>query len=88
MLVITRRENESITIALADGIDPDLTLRDAFRRGPIEVRVVHVGAGRIRIAVCAPPELKIWRGPHKARRCLPLDAGDAGSESPRHAVET
>ncbi|HVY64603.1 MAG TPA: carbon storage regulator [Gammaproteobacteria bacterium] len=88
MLVITRRENESITIVLADGVDPDLTLRDAFRQGPIEVRVVHVSGGRVRIAVSAPPELKIWRGPYRTERCLRPDAGDAGSEPSRHAVET
>lgn len=62
MLVISRKETESIRIEPIDGIDPSLTLREAFRHGPIIVTLVRVGGRRARLAVNAPALLKIWRG--------------------------
>jgi sRNA-binding carbon storage regulator CsrA len=63
MLVISRKENEVISIEPAAGLDPSLTLRDAFSRGPIVVRLVQVGGRRVRLAIDGPPELRVWRGP-------------------------
>lgn len=61
MLVISRKENEAFRIEPAPGVDDSLTLREAFSRGPIVVKLVHVGGTRVRIAIASPPELKIRR---------------------------
>ncbi len=74
MLVISRKENEVISIEPAAGLDPSLTLRDAFSRGPIVVRLVRVGGRRVRLAIDGPPELRVWRGP--------CPEGREGEESP------
>ena len=61
MLVVSRKENESITIEPIDGIDPHLTVREAFAHGPIVLTIAHVGPRRVRIAIDAPSVLKIMR---------------------------
>jgi hypothetical protein len=66
MLVISRRENEAITIEPARGLDPELTLREAFRQGAIEIRLIRINGNRVRLAISAPAEMKIWRGAHNA----------------------
>jgi sRNA-binding carbon storage regulator CsrA len=70
MLVISRKENESIRIEPAPGIDPALTLLEAFRRGVIVVTLMRVGARRVRLVVEAPAALKVLRdpGPEAAER--------------------
>ena len=67
MLVVSRKENESITIEPVEGLDPSLTLREAFAHGPIVIRLAHVGLNRVRLAIDAPPSLRIGRGPARAR---------------------
>lgn len=73
MLVVTRKENESIEIEPVEGVDPSLTLREVFARGPLVLKLTHVGQRRVRIAVEAPSVLKIMRNaaPHLAS----VDAG-------------
>jgi len=61
MLVVSRKENESITIEPLEGIDPSLTLREVFAHGPIRLTLKHVGARRVRIVIQAPSALKIMR---------------------------
>ena len=61
MLVVSRKENESITIEPADGIDPSLTVSEAFAHGPIVLTVAHVASRRVRITIDAPRLLKILR---------------------------
>jgi len=61
VLVVSRRENESITIEPADGIDPSLTVGEAFAHGPIVLTVAHVASRRVRITIDAPRLLKILR---------------------------
>ena len=61
MLVVSRKENESITIEPADGIDPSLTVGEVFARGPIVLTVAHVASRRVRITIDAPSVLKILR---------------------------
>ena len=59
MLVITRKENESIAIAPPEGVDPALTLREVFGEGPIVVSFVHVGNRRVRLTIEAPALMKV-----------------------------
>jgi sRNA-binding carbon storage regulator CsrA len=61
MLVVSRKENESIKIEPLDGIDPSMTLREAFAHGPIVLTLKHVGSRRVRIVVEAPGALRIKR---------------------------
>jgi sRNA-binding carbon storage regulator CsrA len=62
MLVVSRKENESIKIEPLAGVDPSLTLREAFAHGPILLTLRHVGPRRVRIVIEAPSALKILRG--------------------------
>ena len=62
MLVVSRRENESIMIEPVEGVDLSLTLREVFAHGPITLTLRHVGPRRVRIVIEAPSELKILRG--------------------------
>jgi sRNA-binding carbon storage regulator CsrA len=61
VLVVSRKENESIKIEPVDGLDPALTLREAFASGAIIVRLQHVGHRRVRLIIEAPPVLRIMR---------------------------
>jgi len=61
VLVVSRKENESIKIEPLDGIDPSLTLHEVFAQGPIVLTLKHVGARRVRIVVEAPGALRIKR---------------------------
>lgn len=69
MLVVSRKENESIAIEPVDGLDLKLTLGEVFARGPILVRIVRCGS-RTRLAIDAPAVLKILRvsAPKKSDR--------------------
>lgn len=62
MLVVSRKENESIKIEPLADVDPSLTLREVFAQGPILLTLRHVGPRRVRIVIEAPSELKILRG--------------------------
>jgi hypothetical protein len=42
MLIVTRKTDESITIEPLDGVDPEMTLGEVFRNGPIEVKVIRI----------------------------------------------
>jgi sRNA-binding carbon storage regulator CsrA len=61
MLVLSRKENESIRIEPADGLDPSLTLREAFANGAIVVRLQRIGHRRVQLVIEAPPALKVMR---------------------------
>ena len=62
MLIVTRKADESITIEPLDGIDPEMTLGEAFRNGPIEIRLIRINRSRVRLAIEAPSEFLVWRG--------------------------
>ena len=68
MLVFSRKENESIKIEPLDGIDPSMTLHEAFAQGPIVLTLKHVGARRVRIVVEAPGALRIMRAEPDSER--------------------
>jgi sRNA-binding carbon storage regulator CsrA len=72
MLVISRKENESITIEPAEGVDPSLTLREVFEQGSIVVTLTHISPRRVRIVIEAPTALRIMR----------TEIASAGSEAP------
>lgn len=61
MLIVSRRDAESILIRPGDDIDPDMTLADLFAGGPIEITVFSAGSARVKMGVQAPRALSIWR---------------------------
>lgn len=61
MLIVSRRNAESIVIKPGDDIDPDMTLRDLFEHGPIEITVFSSSGSRVKMGVQAPNQLSIWR---------------------------
>ena len=61
MLIVSRKDSESILISPGDDIDPKMTLADLFRTGPIEITVFSTGPKRVKMGVQAPEQLSIWR---------------------------
>ena len=55
MLIVSRRDAESILIRPGDGIDPSMTLADLFARtGPIEITIFSSNNNRVKMGVQAP----------------------------------
>ena len=61
MLIVSRRDDESILIRPGEGIDPKMTLADLFKGGPIEITIFSSGHNRVKMGVQAPEQLTIWR---------------------------
>lgn len=60
MLVVSRKPNEAIEIRPTEGAGC-ATLEQVFGQGGITISLVRVGNTRVRVAIDAPPQLKIWR---------------------------
>ena len=80
MLVVSRKESESIRIEPIEGLDPKLTLAEVFADRPIVVTVMHVGK-RVRLVIDAPVALKIWRGPRADSHTGSTAAGPPAPEA-------
>lgn len=61
MLVLSRRANESIVIAPADGADVSMTLAQLFANGPILVTLLGGSGRRFKMGIEAPEHLSIRR---------------------------
>jgi sRNA-binding carbon storage regulator CsrA len=61
MLIVSRRDAESILIRPSEGIDPKMTLADLFSAGPIEITIFSSNGNRVKMGVQAPEQLTIWR---------------------------
>ena len=61
MLIVSRRDAESILIRPGEGIDTSMTLADLFQNGPIEITIFTTDNIRVKMGVQAPEELSIWR---------------------------
>jgi len=61
MLIVSRRDDESILIRPGDGIDLKMTLADLFSNGPIEITIFSSNGNRVKMGVQAPEQLSIWR---------------------------
>lgn len=85
MLVVTRKENESINNEPVDGVAPSLTLREVFAHGPIVRKLTHVGQRRVRIVVDAPSALKIMRNEAPANACVDAEPSKPDGSLKRRA---
>lgn len=74
MLVIKRKGHEAITIEPQDDLDRSRSIDELFANGPIEIRVFGMSNKAVRVAIEAPPELKIWRGKR------PVQSTNAGKD--------
>ena len=61
MLIVSRKDAESIEIKPCEGIDLDMTLNDLFKQGPIEITIFSSNSNRVKMGVQAPEQLSIWR---------------------------
>lgn len=61
MLVLTRRQGQSIMIRPAADLDPATTISDLFANGPIEIAVLGVDGKQIKVGVDAPRLLSVLR---------------------------
>jgi len=61
MLIVSRRDDESILIRPDEGIDMGMTLADLFSNGPIEITIFSSNGTRVKMGVQAPDALSIWR---------------------------
>jgi sRNA-binding carbon storage regulator CsrA len=72
VLVISRKENETITIEPFEGVDPAVTLQQVFQHGPIVLTLIRISGSRVRVAIEAPLSFKILRGAGRE----PAEEGD------------
>lgn len=61
MLIVSRKDAESIEIRPGDDTDPSMTLGDLFSGGPIEITIFSSNNNRVKMGVQAPSQLCIWR---------------------------
>jgi len=61
MLSISRKENQSLFMQLAKDVDPNMTVTELFKNGPIEIYVHDLRKTQIKIGIQAPQELNIVR---------------------------
>jgi len=61
MLIVSRKDAESIEIKPCEGIDLKMTLADLFSEGPIEITIFSSNSNRVKMGVQAPAQLTIWR---------------------------
>lgn len=61
MLIISRKDAESILIRPGEDVDASMTLGELFADGPIEITVFSAAGNRVKMGVQAPQQLSIWR---------------------------
>lgn len=61
MLVLTRRQGQSILIQPASQLDPSTTIADLFAQGPIEVAILGIDGKQIKVGIDAPQTLSVLR---------------------------
>lgn len=66
MLIVSRKINEVIEITPDESSGPS-TLSQIFADQRIRIELVKIGPSRVKVAIEAPPELKILRKESRAR---------------------
>ncbi len=61
MLVLTRRNNESILIDLAPEVDPSIPVGALFEKGPIEIIVHQRSGGETQLIIRADLRFRVLR---------------------------
>ena len=68
MLVIKRKATDVITIEPVAGTDMSQPIEELFADGAIEITLLDIGRSQAKVAINAPPQLRIWRGHGPARK--------------------
>ena len=53
MLILARREGETLTLSPSKDIDPNMTVRELFAGGPITIEVMESGS-QIKLGIDVP----------------------------------
>ena len=61
MLILSRREGESLTISLDSDIDPMTPACELFAGGPLVITVGRIRGRMVRLSVAADPRLTVLR---------------------------
>ena len=61
MLVLTRRQGQSILIQPSSDLDPSMTIADLFAEGPVEVAILGIDGKQIKVGIDAPKTLSVLR---------------------------
>lgn len=61
MLVLTRKINDSIVVRPDAGLDPNTTIGELFRDGPLVIHVVGIDGRQAKIGIEAPLTLDVAR---------------------------
>lgn len=61
MLVLTRKPGQKFRILPGKGIDPNLTVRELFEKGPIEIIVTQIQGMQVKLGITAPREVLVLR---------------------------
>lgn len=61
MLVLSRKEGQSIIISPAQGVDPNMTVAEFFEHGFIEVSLGRISGDQAKICFSATELVKITR---------------------------
>ena len=61
MLVLTRRQGEYVTVFPAAEVDPNMTVAELFKDGPMEIHVGSINKNQVRLNIKAPNELLLLR---------------------------
>lgn len=61
MLIVTRKQNESVKIDLHEDTDPATTVGELFAEGPIEVAVKNIQRNQVKLGIQASSRFLILR---------------------------
>jgi len=61
MLILTRKEGQSIKIKPDEKLSPETPVGTLFADGPIEVKVKRIQGNQVRLGITAHPDLVVLR---------------------------
>ena len=73
MLVLSRKKGQSLYIYPSPDINPDMTVAELFKDGPIKVRIVEMSRNQVKVGIDASRDLKVLRDELKAVETKPQE---------------
>jgi len=77
MLMLTRNEGEKLLIYPDRDTDPEMTLAELFKNGPIEILIQKHNHGQTKVGIEAPVSLMIRREEVLERRSWPVSTDES-----------
>ena len=69
MLALARREGETILVYPSQDVDPDMTVAELFKDGPIHIEIGNITSKQAKILIGAPDSLKVDRLEVVQKKC-------------------